>query len=346
LRYIGSKRLLLDEINLIIKENIFLKNIVFADIFSGSSVVARHFKSEYEIITNDKLYFSYTLQKATLENNTVPTFKKLNDFLKIRDVFYYLEKTEIDESNLESFFVYKHYSPNVKCNRMYFTNEIAKRIDYIRITIEKWKLEKLISSKEYFYLLASLIETVPFYSNISGTYGAYLKHWDRRVLKDFSLSRIEVIDNKKKNKSYNEDANQLISHIQGDILYVDPPYNSRQYLPNYHILETIAKYDNPDITGITGIRTYSEQERSLYCKKNFALQTMEDLINKANFKFIIFSYNSEGIITEKQFEHLLSKYAKQGTFIKKVIPYTKYKGKLDHVSEKPLYELLYLIEKK
>ena len=165
-------------------------------------------------------------------------------------------------------------------------------------------------------------------------------------MKDFSLSRIEVIDNKKKNKSYNEDANQLISHIQGDILYVDPPYNSRQYLPNYHILETIAKYDNPDITGITGIRTYSEQERSLYCKKNFALQTMEDLINKANFKFIIFSYNSEGIITEKQFEHLLSKYAKQGTFIKKVIPYTKYKGKLDHVSEKPLYELLYLIEKK
>ena len=104
-------------------------------------------------------------------------------------------------------------------------------------------MRKLINENEYFYLLSSLIESIPFVSNIAGTYGAYLKHWDKRALKKLELVKLDVVENHKKNKCFNVDANELIHKISGDILYIDPPYNSRQYVPNYHILQTVAKYD-------------------------------------------------------------------------------------------------------
>ena len=107
--------------------------------------------------------------------------------------------------------------------------------------------QKCLPQYLYYYLLASLLEGIPFVSNITGTYGAYLKEWDRRALKKFELIRLNVIDNNCDNECYNTDSNKLIEQISGDILYLDPPYNERQYLPNYHLLETIAKYDNPII---------------------------------------------------------------------------------------------------
>ena len=82
---------------------------------------------------------------------------------------------------------------------------------------------------EYKYLLASLIEAVPFVSNTTGTYGAYLKTWDKRAYKRLELVKLGVLNNSKRNICYNEDANELIKKISGDILYIDPPYNERQY---------------------------------------------------------------------------------------------------------------------
>lgn len=120
---------------------------------------------------------------------------------------------------------------------MYVSNKNAVRIDFIRNTIEAWKNEKLLTELEYYYLLAGLIEGVPSVSNITGTYGAYLKHWDKRTFKDLEMARLDVIDNKRNNKSYNKDSNKLIEELEGDILYLDPPYNSRQYAPNYHCLK-------------------------------------------------------------------------------------------------------------
>jgi adenine-specific DNA-methyltransferase len=87
-----------------------------------------------------------------------------------------------------------------------------------------------------------------------------------------------LVYNKQKNEVYNTDSMQLIDNIDTDILYLDPPYNKRQYAPNYHILETIAKYDNPVIKGITGMRDYSEQ-KSLFCNKDTALQSLDKIAN-------------------------------------------------------------------
>ena len=342
MRYIGNKTNLLNNINQVIKENCDGSEKIFCDLFSGTSSVARFFKNRYKIISNDMLYFSFVLQKSTISNNEVPSFKNIKNKLNIENVLDYLETINIKEKKYKRF-VHDNYSPNDNCQRMYLTPENAERIDYIRNTIEKWKNKKLINENEYFYLLAALIEGVPFVSNITGTYGAYLKEWDKRALKKFEMIRLNVIDNQEENECYQEDANELIKKINGDILYIDPPYNSRQYLPNYHLIETIARYDNPEINGKTGIRTYTK-EKSNYCIKSNVYKELEKLISNAKFKHIIMSYNQEGILKKEEIEQILKKYGNESTYKLYQIPYKQYQNKLTKSIEKH-YEYIFYIKK-
>ncbi|MDR2375914.1 MAG: DNA adenine methylase, partial [Treponema sp.] len=254
MRYIGSKAGLLDNIKIIVESQCGgahkdTGNKIFCDMFSGTGVVARFFKNDYQIIANDMLYFPYIVTCAGIENNAVPLFSKLRK-TKIEDPVMYLDN--LIPTSKQNCFIAENYSP-YGTGRMYLSNENALRIDAIRQQIEEWKNDSLLTGKEYRYLLASLLEGVPFVSNITGTYGAYLKHWDKRALNRFSMVRLPVSDNGKKNICYNKNANELIKKISGDILYIDPPYNTRQYLPNYHVLETIARYDAPEISGVTGL---------------------------------------------------------------------------------------------
>ena len=342
MRYIGNKSNLLKDINKVIKEKCNGNEKVFCDLFSGTSSVARFFKNRYKIISNDILYLSYVLQKATIENNEIPSFEKIKKKLKTENILDYLETTDIKKKKYNTF-IHDNYSPNETCERMYLTSENAKRIDYIRNTIEKWKNQKLINESEYFYLLASLIEGVPYISNITGTYGAYLKDWDKRALNKFEMIRLNVVDNKEENECYRENANELIKKITGDILYIDPPYNSRQYLPNYHLLETIARYDKPDIKGKTGIRTYNE-EKSNYCIKAKVYSELEELICNAKFRHIIMSYNQEGILKKEEIKHILQKYGEKNTYKLYKIPYKQYQNKLTKKIEQH-YEYIFYIKK-
>ena len=342
MRYIGNKTNLLDNINQVIKDNCQGDEKSFCDLFSGTTSVARYFKNRYKIISNDVLYFSYVLQKATISNNKIPEFERLKKELKIENILDYLETVEIKGEKYKSF-IYDNYSPNKKCERMYLTPENAKRIDFIRNTIEEWKKEKLINENEYFYLLASLIEGVPFVSNITGTYGTKKKKWDKRAFKKFEMIRLNVVNNYENNESYREDANKLIKQISGDILYIDPPYNSRQYLPNYHLLETIARYDDPKINGKTGIRTY-DKEKSNYCIKSKVYDELDELISNAKFKHIIMSYNQDGLLRKEEIEQILKKHGDKSTYKLYQIPYKQYQNKLTKKIENH-YEYIFYIKK-
>ena len=343
MRFIGNKTNLLNDILQVIKDKCDGTEQTFCDIFSGTSSVARFFKNKYKIISNDLLYFSYVLQKGTIENNKKPDFINLKKELNIEDVFDYLENTKYDNENFKRF-IFENYSPNNDCERMYLRPENALRIDFIRNKIEEWKENRLINKNEYYYLLASLIEGVPYVSNITGTYGAYLKQWDKRAFKKFEMIRLNVVDNNMKNQCFNRNANELINEISGDILYLDPPYNERQYLPNYHLLETIAKYDNPNIKGKTGIREYNV-EKSNYCVKNKVYAEMQYLIENAKFKHIIVSYNQDGILSKEEIEEILKENGIQETYKLYKIPYKQYQNKLTKKMDIH-YEYLFYIEKK
>ncbi len=333
---------MLDHINEVIKENTTGVRAVI-DIFAGSGIVSKNFKKQgYKVYANDLLYFSYVLLKGTLGLNQKPQFRKLG----IPDPIAYLNNLDPAHFPIDTdrFFIYRNYSPNEDCERMYFQNQNALKIDLIRLTIEEWKKEGLLTEEEYFYLLAALIEAVPYVSNIAGVYGAYLKHWDRRTYNPLMLKHPELVDNEEENPCYNQDANQLAGKIKADLLYCDPPYNERQYVSNYHILETIAKYDYPTLNGITGIRAYGEEEKSLYSRKKKASIAFDDLIKKTKCRYILVSYNNEGILKTEQIEKILKKYGKADTYRFYEYPYRRYKNKITN-RRKGLKEQLFFIEK-
>lgn len=341
MRFIGSKVNLLENIKKVVDENCDGINEVFCDIFSGTGAVSRFFKQYYQVISNDILFFSHILTAATIENNEEPTFDKLRS-KGVDDPFTYLESFPIEQT-LVNGFATEAYSPKGTAGRMYLTEDNAERIDFIRTTIENWKNKRWIDVYEYKYLLACLIEGIPFVSNTTGTYGAFLKKWDKRAFKRFELYKLAVSDNHRRNICYNEDANELIKKISGDILYIDPPYNGRQYLPNYHLLETIARYDNPTLAGVTGVRPYIN-EKSNYCIKSKVKVTFDDLIKNADFRHIVISYSDDGLLSVNEMIEILSKYCIVDSIKKYEIPYARYKGKLEQ-SNKSHNEYIFYAKK-
>lgn len=342
MRYIGGKSLLISEIDKTIKETApNAKSII--DLFSGSGIVANHFKNEgYVTVCNDMMYFSYVLLRGITQLNDVPIFNipNIDDPIEHFNLLS-LEDTDI---NIEDCFIYQNYSPHDNCNRMYFSTDNALKIDIVRITIENWKTKGYIDDDGYFYLLAALISSVPYVANIAGVFAAYLKKWDPRALKPLTIIKPDMNHNKQEIRAYNLKCLELLSIEKADVLYSDSPYNSREYLPNYHILETIARYDYPQIKGVTGIRDYSEQ-KSDFCSKTKVHLAFETMIRYANVRYIIISYNNEGLISTEDLSELCLKYSVNGTFHLKEIPYRRYKSKIPN-TECGLCEQIYSFEKK
>lgn len=343
MRFIGCKTLLLENIKEVIDEKAPHAETL-CDIFSGTSTVARYFKQWYEVYSNDVLFFSYVLQKSTIENDETPKFEKLANELGISDPIDYFNNMDIKEMEIldqEKRFFQNTYAP--KGERMYVTDENALRIDFARNTVEEWKNSQYISENEYYYLVACIVEGIPFVSNISGTYGAFHKTWERRSHKKYELIRLDVTQNGKNNKCFNRDGVELVKEIEGDILYIDPPYNGRQYLPNYHVLETAAKYDFPEVRGVTGQRSY-EGQKSDFCLKTKVVDAFSNLIENAKFRHIILSYSTDGLMAVEQIEEVMKKYGKADTFKIYWIPYRRYKSRKQQ-EKKELKEMLVYIEK-
>ncbi len=313
MNYIGSKQSLLDFLETTIEEFTGYKEgdgFVFGDLFAGTGVVGQRYKEKgHSVISNDIQYYSYVLNKHYIEN--IP---------------------ELDDSLLEYFnnlnpvkgFIYNNYCEGSGSGRNYFTNENGMKCDAVRIELERLYRAGEINDNLYFYYLASLINSIDKYANTASVYGAFLKHIKKPAQKEFMLELLPV-GNGNIGKVYNEDINELIKKVGGDVLYIDPPYNNRQYCSNYHVLETIAKYDTPKLRGVTGLRDETYQ-KSKYCSKRTVIDIFEDLIKNADFKYIILSYNNEGLMDLKTIKDIMSKYGEYDFFTKE---YRRFKADRD-----------------
>ncbi len=354
MRYIGNKENIIEEIQSILQSH-QVTGETFFDFFSGTTNVARFYKDlGYRVSSCDVLYMSYCLQKAYIENNTEPVFEKLipvvSQVATNKQLFSTPLEIVIDFLNhvpdVEGF-VYRNYTPagtkDLKQPRMYFSNENGLRIDAIRLQIERWLKEELLLESEYYILLACLIETVSFYANVAGVYAAFHKKWDPRAIKRLNLRTIKIHDNNRENHVYNANSMDLLETIDTDILYLDPPYNARQYLPNYHLVETIAKYDNPKIKGVTGIREYGK-EKSTFCNAKTALRDLELVAQRTKYKYLVMSYNSEGIMKQEDIVEILSKY---GSVALEQFQYTRFKSNNNGLSKtkKHVFEQIYILTK-
>lgn len=296
MNYIGSKLSLMNflqdsiyEITGYSKGDYF----IFADLFAGTGIVGANFKENgCKVISNDIQHYSYILNKHYIENNS-PIDTTLLDYL----------------NNLKGVdgFIYNNYCAGSGSGRNYFSDYNGRKCDAIRQEIEKLYSNNKIDKNQYYYFLASLINSIDKYANTASVYGAFLKHIKKSAEKEFRLELLPIIDGSKDGIVYNQDINHLIKNIKGDVLYLDPPYNARQYCANYHVLETISKYDSPLVNGKTGLRDYTEQ-KSEFCSKRTVESAFENLISNADFKYIFLSYNNEGLMDLETIKSIMSKY--------------------------------------
>lgn len=135
----------------------------------------------------------------------------------------------------------------------------------------------------------------------------------------------------------------ILTEERPKLLYLDPPYNERQYAPNYHLLETIAKYDNPKIHGITGMRDYSGQKSS-FCNKDSALRELDKVAKHAKYSYLLLSYNTEGIMRQQDIESILKQY---GTLEIVEFEYLRFKSNNNGESKtkKHIQEQLYILKR-
>ncbi|MBC6414286.1 MAG: DNA adenine methylase [Chromatiales bacterium] len=325
MNYIGSKLSLLQFLEDSIKEVVGKKCNTFCDLFAGSGVVGSHFKRNgYRVIANDIQYYSYVLNRHYIGTHKPLEFASLVEQLtELKHTATAQRKDFVCDylSNLAGVegFIYENYclggSKAKKHPRLYFSDENGMRCDAIRQKIEYWKTQHFISDDEYYFLIASLIESIDRYANTASVYGAFLKKLKKTAQQRLVLRPAEPIINDQVHKVFNEDINEVVAKVQGDILYLDPPYNHRQYATNYHLLETIAKYDDPKIHGKTGLRNYDKQ-KSLYCSRDRSKSAFKDLILKAKAQYIFLSYNNEGLMTLDDIKEIMSLRGEYGYFKK------------------------------
>ncbi len=334
MNYIGSKYKLSSWIEQTVKDVVGddLNEKTFCDIFAGTGIVGRTFKREVKkVIANDLEYYSYVLNRNYIQNHQ-----------EIENKEKYLEKLN-NSSLIDSGFIYNNYCLGSGSGRCYFSDENGKKIDSARVQIERWYEDKEMDEDLYYFLLASLIESADKVANTASVYGAFLKHLKKSAQKEMTIEGAEFIINDNTHEVYNEDSNELIKRIEGDILYLDPPYNQRQYGANYHLLNTIAKYDNFTPKGKTGLREYN---RSSYCKKSEVLYSFEELIRNANFRYIFLSYNNEGLMSEDEVKAVMQKY---GAYHLETKEYQRFKAdktqNRNHKADRT-FEYLHILEKR
>lgn len=321
MRYLGNKTRLLGHINQLIED----KNIsggVFADLFTGTGSVADHFKDRFEIITNDLLRYASLFSEAKVSFSEVPKFPRFKKHFKVTPFEYW---NTYDYSNETTGFITLNFSP--RGDRKFFQEKNAIKIDTIRRQLDEFREANLLSEKEWAYLLASLLESVMGVSNTSGTYEAFFKDWEARSNKDLLLEPLSIENLplfSKRNVTYNNDSNELVRHIEGDVAYIDTPYTVTQYASAYHVLETIALNDSPEIAGKTGRRV--ERKMSDYNKRNAAKVAFEDLLRQLKFTHVIISYSNQSLIPLDEFVELIQKFAIDGDVEVRAIDFREYKN--------------------
>ena len=335
MRFIGNKESIVEEIESFIDSKIAPDDrLVLFDAFCGTGSVSDRLKNRFNVVINDNLKWA-TVYTAGRLYAPVCRFEGLGF-----DPFDFLNQS----CNETHGFIYKTYAPT-ESDRMYFTPENAARIDYFRNQIEEWYISKLLTESEYVFLLACLIESVSKVSNTAGVYGAFLKKWDGRALKPIEF--IKPSYNKRTPEDiaiYNDKIENIISGVECDILYLDPPYTQNQYGTQYHLLETLILNDCPSVSKVTGSRPVMPM-RSDWSKEYKVNILFDKIIAKTKARYIVLSYNNDGFMSKEYIEAVMKRYGKPETYCCKKISYKKYQNWKSQ-NHKEHFEYLFFVEKK
>lgn len=269
-RYLGNKYKLIPFIKKVVSEECRNINTV-ADIFAGTGSVASAF-TDKKLITNDNLYSNYICHLAWFSPQSYSQEK-------IVELIREYNSMIIEEDNYMS----------LQFSDTYFSAEDCRKIGFIREDIEVQFKEGVINERERALLITSLLYAMDRIANTCGHYDAYRQGavFDRHI--ELAVPQPEPHLNPN-NVCFHMDTNQLVKEIEADLVYIDPPYNSRQYCDVYHLLENVACWQKPDVFGVARKMDRSKL-KSEYCTKN-AAKVFQELIDSIYAKYILLSYNN------------------------------------------------------
>lgn len=320
-RYLGNKYKLLPFITDVVKKECIDVGS-FADIFSGTGAVSSAFMDKV-IITNDLMYSNYICNYAWFGS-------EIYDPKIIIDYIVYYNSLSYSQDNYMT----------VNFSDTYFSHDDCAKIGFIREDIEKNYKNKVINSRERAILITSLLYAMDKIAMTCGHYDAYRKgaEFDKPLE---LLVPLAVVNNNPDNRCFNEDANELVKRISADLIYIDPPYNSRQYCDAYHLLENVARWEKPEVFGVAR-KMDRTKLKSKYCTRSAAI-AFKALIENITAKYILLSYNnmaekgndrSNAKITDEDIMRILESRGTVKVFSESYKPFTTGKSDISENEER------------
>ncbi len=295
------------------------------DAFAGTAAVGRALKGiGWRVDSSDVMTYSYVFQRAYVVARRGPSVPRVaagdadvRRALKspafrpaARDGLSVLAEYLSSCVAPETGFLSRHFAP--AGGRMYFTDENARRIDGARHALHRWHADALVSDDAYYLLLAAIIEGADRVANTAGIYAAYIKQWQPNALRPFRVDPDRPVSRAAGARAHMGDAAAIAGRLGPvDLLYVDPPYNGRQYSGYYHIPELIATgwfTATPEVRGKTGLPV-DRTPPSAWCRPSRVAKALDDLLAATGARHVLVSYNSEGILANADFKAILGRRA-------------------------------------
>lgn len=271
-RYIGSKTKLLEHILHAVDETVLPANYSVADVFAGTGVVAYEFaKRGHRTIVNDMLYSNVVAYNAWLSDAPY----RADVVEQILRKFNELSYNQIEENYLSRIYGNKYFSVND-----------AKKIGYCRDFLESSR--ELLQPREYYIILTSLLYTADKIANTVGHFESFLNKTPEDS--NFTMQQL-TIEKVVPAEIFNQDANILAPQIEADVVYLDPPYNARQYVNFYHVLENIARWEKPEVFEGNSMKFQRNHLKSGY-SRSVAPRLLQNLVDNLRCRQIIVSYNN------------------------------------------------------
>jgi adenine-specific DNA-methyltransferase len=335
-RYLGNKTRLTDWIVGEIARVLPSGSSIADPMCGTASVSVALARAGYSITAADALTFPVIHARTRLLAKRAPAFKALGGYVK---ALVWMRSAAPVEGYFFQEFGDAGRPANGRAPRLYFSATNAAHIDGVRDGIRKLATSGAITEVEHSVLLHHLILSTNRVANISGTYGYFLRKLSRPARQPLTFEPIEFERTPGHHAVIQGPVEELASTLRADAVYLDPPYTKRQYAGNYHVLETLAREDEPVAAGDGGLRPWTEQA-SDFCYRRSAGQAFRDTLERLKVPHVFISYSEDGQVQEDELFSILSDFGKITLHEQ---PHVRYRSN-DRVKDGSVRERLYHVE--
>ncbi len=287
IKYLGSKRVLVDTIRTIVDALDPRASVL--DLFSGTSRVGHALKrAGHRVLANDHNTYAHVIGRcyvqADREDIEHDARLLISEFMRLPGKAGWFTETYCEKSR-------------------YFQPKNGMRIEAIREAIAQKDLPPNLEA----VMLTSLMEAADRVDSTTGVQMAWLKQWSERSANDLELRLPDVLPRIAAGRceAHNLDAFEAASKLETDVAYIDPPYNQHSYLGNYHVWETLVRWDAPEVYGLACKRVDVKARRSVFNSKRTAEEALSEIISKIRARSLVVSFSDEGYVSREAIEKML-----------------------------------------